>query len=199
MGCVVTLRIWAPTNPIAGHRCRPYTLNRNCRMPSLHKGVLSPCVDPSPDYRSIGRLRIHLLRRLDLQLADRQRRVSVLRTDPLRATSALLLLDLDSHGFQLGAGDDGAALEETFIDVWCALEGEVARSEHRGAVETQNVARDNAGHAEGEADVVTGLNEVRAAVDVDGDVVGGLGGEEGEQVANGVGDGASRGRLGRVE
>jgi len=112
----------------------------------------------------------------------------VLRPHGLRATSALLLLDLEADRLELGPGDDGAALEQAVVDVRGALECEVAGAENRGAVEAEDVAGHDAGHAEGQADLVAGLDEVGAAVDVDGDVVGWLGGEEGEEVLDGGGD-----------
>lgn len=113
------------------------------------------------------------------------------------ATGALLLLGGDADGLELGAGHDGAALEEPVVDVGIALEGEVAAADDGGAVEAEDVARDDAGHAEGEADGVARGDEVRPPVDVDGDVMARLGGQEGEELADRVGDDGRRGRWRR--
>lgn len=76
-------------------------------------------------------------------------------------------------------------------------QGEVARPQHAGAVEAQHVAGHDAGHQEGQAHAVAGGDEVRAAVEVHGDVVGGLGAEEREELLDGGGEGAGEGQRGR--
>lgn len=69
------------------------------------------------------------------------------------------------------------------------LESEVARTQHRGTIESQNIAWVYAGDLEGEADGVAWCDEVGPAVNVEGDVVAWLGAEEGEGVLDGLGDG----------
>lgn len=136
---------------------------------------------------------LNLLEPLDPQLANGERREAVLAPDALSTPRALLLLDLDADGLELRPCDDSAALEEPLVNVRAALEGEVAAADDGGAVEAEDVAGDDARHAEGEADGVAGLHEVGAAVDVEGDVVRGLGGEKREELADRVGDGGGLG------
>lgn len=77
--------------------------------------------------------------------------------------------------------------------MWCSLQGEVSATNDTGTVETEDIAGLHARHAEGQADLVSLLDEVGEAVDVDGDVVSRLSGEEGEKVLDRVGNWGRRG------
>lgn len=104
-----------------------------------------------------------------------------------------LLLGLNAQRLRLGSQDGGPALEYPLVDVRRALHGVVTATKDARTVQAQDVARHNAGHAEGQSDLVAFLYKVGEAVDVDGDVVRRLGDEEGEKVLDRVGD---RGRRG---
>lgn len=140
--------------------------------------------------------RRRLLQVLDVQLRHPQDGVPVLALGLPLAPLPPLLLDLDAQGLGLDPQDGGAALKDPLVDVGAALHGVVAAADDAGAVEAEDVAREDAGHAEWEADLVALLDEVGEAMDVDGDVVARLGGEEGQEVLHRVGDGG--GGSGRV-
>lgn len=89
-----------------------------------------------------------------------------------------LLLDLDPEGFGLGADDDGPALKDSLVDVRGTLHGVIPAAEDARAVQAQHVTGDDAGHAEGQTDLVAFADKVGETVDVDGDVVVRLRGEK---------------------
>lgn len=122
----------------------------------------------------------------------------MLALNSLRFPIPPLCLNLLPHRLSLNAQNRSLALEEPLVDVRRSPESQIAGAEDAGAREAQDVSGDDARHAEGEADVVAPRDEVGDAVDVDGDVVGGLGGEDGEEGADGVREGFLDGLLGGV-
>lgn len=132
-------------------------------------------------------LQANSLGALELEIRDAEYRVLVLALDRLVAPLPPLGLDLDAQGLRLGARDGGAALEQALVEVGGALEGVVARAQAGGAVQAQHVAREDAGHLEGQADPVARLHQVRAPPDVRRDVVARLRLEQGQQLADGLG------------
>ncbi len=120
----------------------------------------------------------------------------MLAPDGPLATLSPLLLGLDAQGFRLDTEHGGTALEDALVNMRGTLHGVVAATDYAGAVETEDITGEDTGHAERQTDLVALLHEVGEAMNVDGNVVAWLSGEEGEQVADGVGDGGWG--LGRV-
>lgn len=110
-----------------------------------------------------------------------------------------LLLHLEPHRLALDAQHRRRAVEQPLVQVGGAAERQVAAAEDRGAGQAEYGAGNDARHAEGEADVVARRHEVGIAVDVDGRVVGGLGGQDGEEGADLRGYRLVEGFLGRVQ
>lgn len=155
---------------------------------------------------SIHLLTLNLLGALNLQIRNPQHRIPMLALDrphppvpPLRLLLGPQRLRLDTHNRR-------AALKQPLVnggDVLRAAglvgalgqgavarpEGVVAGTQHRRAVEPQHVAGDHARHQKGQADRVAGGDEVRTAVDVDGDVVRGLRAQERQELLDGLWEG----------
>lgn len=120
----------------------------------------------------------------------------MLTLHPLRAPTALLLLDLDAHRLGFHPHHHRAAGEEPLVHKRRALEREVPAAEDRGLVQTQNVAGLYPLQEEGKAEDVAFGDQEGTPVDVDADVVAWLGGEGGEEGADRGGEGAGLLRFG---
>lgn len=129
-------------------------------------------------WKTPGRLYLNLFRAVDLQLANSQCRVAVLALDRLHLPLPPLRLFLEPHGLTFSTRHHSSALVKPLVDEWRALEGVVSATDDGRSVETEDVAGYDTGHLEREADAVAWRDEVGASVDVEGNVVAWLGGQE---------------------
>lgn len=107
-----------------------------------------------------------------------------------------LRLDLDSQRLRLCTQDRSTALKRPLVDVGRTLHGVISAADDAGTVQAQDIAGNDAGHLERQANLVALLDKVGEAMDMDSDVVARLSGEEGQKSLDRVVN--WRGRLGGV-
>lgn len=164
---------------------------------------------PISAHRSLTQRSDHLLVKLlwclHLQLANSQDRVSMLTPHRLHLSVPPLRLFLEAHRLRLDTYNGGPALIQPLVNIRGLvgsgfpvevgrLKGEVARAQDGGTVETEDVSREDTRHLERQAHAVAERDKVGTPVDVDSDVVGGLGAQEREELFDDLRNGA--GRLG---
>ncbi len=101
----------------------------------------------------------------------------------------LLRLLHDSNWLAFGPEHRSPTLEDPLVQIRRAAKRVISAPDGRGAVEAEHVAGAHVRHLKGQAHHVALGHEVGSRVDVRGDVVGGLGAEEREQLLDGVGEG----------
>lgn len=137
--------------------------------PTTFRALVSPPSAAQPRSAQLGCL--DRVRGNDLKLRDPQHRVLVFALDDLGLAFAPLLFYLAANRLSLGANDDSAALKKSLADPGIAFQGEISGANDACPVESEYVSRQHIGHLEGQADRVARRDEVRLAVDVEGDVV----------------------------
>lgn len=92
-----------------------------------------------------------------------------------------LRLDLDSQRLRLCAQNRSTTLKCPLVNVGRTLHGVISAANDAGTVQAQDIAGDDAGHLERQANLVALLDKVGEAMDMDSDVVARLSGEEGQK------------------
>lgn len=112
----------------------------------------------------------------------------------LAAPVPALRLDLHSQRLGLRTEHSSTALKVFLIDIRLALERIITRTKNARAVQPEDIAWQDTGHLEGQADLVALCNEIGESVNVRGDIVRRLSAKEGQELCYALLAGGLRGR-----